>query len=247
MVPWQSTVNMKKGAKFASALLVVAAILAIAHLFPLTRWVLSFVEWVRGLGIPGALVYGLAYIAGTVLLLPGTALTLGSGFLYGPLFGVLLVSPASVLGATISFLLARSFAREWARRRIGQHPKVEIIDRAIEKHGFKVVFLLRLEPLIAFVLLNYALGLTRVRLRDYILASWLGMLPATFLYVYLGSSMKSVTDLVGGKPIPSFWHEILLWGGLAAVAILVYVLTRIARDAVQKELALSAEHKGEKV
>jgi len=239
---------MRKRTQFATALLFVLAVLAVAHFFPLTKWVSSFVGWVHRLGILGALVYGLVYAAGTVLLMPGTALTLGSGFLYGPLLGVLLVSPASVLGATISFLLARSFGREWTRKRIGKHPRFEIIDRAIEKHGFKIVFLLRLEPLFAFVLLNYALGLTRVRLRDYIVASWLGMLPATFLYVYLGSSMKNITDLVSGKlPNLGHWHEVLMWGGLGAVAVLVYVITRIAREAISKELAVPPERGEEKL
>lgn len=239
---------MKTRHRIGIALALVAGIVAAAYFLALATWLTAFVEWVRGLGAIGALVYAFVYAAGTVLLVPGLALTLGSGFLYGPLLGVLIVSPASVLGATISFLLARSFAREWTRKRIARHPRFEIIDRAIGKHGFKIVFLLRLEPIFSFVFLNYALGLTRVRLRDYVLASWLSMLPATVLYVYLGSSLKNITDLLEHKvPMPGRWHEILVWGSLAAAAILVYVLTRIGREAVRKELAMPPERNGEKV
>lgn len=229
---------MKTGIRIAGALAFLCMVLAAAYFFPLSAWISGFVSWVGGLGALGAVVYSLVYIAGTVLLVPGTILTVGGGFLYGPILGVLLVSPASVAGATLSFLLARSFARDWTRRRISRYPRFEILDRAVEKQGFKIVLLMRLQPVfIPFALLNYAIGLTRVRLRDYVIASWIGMLPATTLYVYLGASVRSVSELVHGKPSSAgHWHELLFFGGLGASAVLVFVLTRIARQALRKEL-----------
>jgi uncharacterized membrane protein YdjX (TVP38/TMEM64 family) len=229
---------LKTNIRLAAAVLIVAGLFVTAHYFPVERWTSSFIGWVRDLGTFGALVYSLAYVVGTVLLFPGTLLTVGSGFLYGLFMGVVLVSPASVLGATIAFLLARSFAGDWVRKQVSKYPRFEIIDRAVEKNGFRVVLLMRLEPVfIPFALLNYALGLTRVRLRDYVLASWIGMLPATTLYVYLGSSVQSITELTHGKlPSASRWHEFLFWSGLAVAALLVFALTRIARQALQAEL-----------
>ncbi len=237
---------MKARARIVLVLAVVAALLAASYLLPMTLWASQFVGWVRGLGGWGAVAYGLVYVAGTVLLIPGTLLTAGSGFLYGLVGGVLVVSPASTLGATIAFLLSRSFAREWAHRRISRYRQFEAIDRAVEKHGFKIVFLLRLEPMfISFVLLNYALGLTRVRLRDYVLASWLGMLPATLLYVYLGSSANRIAELAQGRlPAAGPWREALLWGALVATAILVFVLTDIARQALRSALTAEIQSQG---
>jgi uncharacterized membrane protein YdjX (TVP38/TMEM64 family) len=112
------------------------------------------------------------------------------------------------------------------------------MDRAIARSGFKIVLLMRLDPVfLPFAVLNYALGLSRVRLRDYVFASWIGMLPATTLYVYLGSSVKNIADLLQGKlPSTGFWPQFLFWGGLVAAGILVYILTRIAHQALRAEM-----------
>jgi uncharacterized membrane protein YdjX (TVP38/TMEM64 family) len=170
-------------------------------------------------------------------MIPGVALTAGAGLVYGTLLGVLIVSPASVLGATGSFLIARYFARDWVERKLQRHPRFIAIDRAVEKQGFKIIFLIRLQPVLPYVLLNYALGLTRVRLRDYMLASWIGMLPATIVYVYLGSALHNVSELFsGGMTKHSAASLALFWGGLAAVAVLLWLLTRMAKKALQQEL-----------
>jgi uncharacterized membrane protein YdjX (TVP38/TMEM64 family) len=163
-------------------------------------------------------------------------LTLGAGFLYGALIGTLVVSPASVAGATLAFLIARYFARDWVTRRLKKYPQAAAIDRAIEKNGFKAVVLLRLQPVLPFNILNYALGLTNIRLRHYVLASWIGMFPATVLYVYLGSIMNDISDLLRGRPNSGMAGRLLLWGGLAAVVILVWWLDRLARKALREEM-----------
>jgi uncharacterized membrane protein YdjX (TVP38/TMEM64 family) len=229
------------------SVLAMAVILG-AKFFPLSRWLSHFLEWVRMLGFWGGLLYFFVYVAGTVLFVPGTALTLGSGLLFGVFWGTLLVSLASVSGATIAFLIARSFGREWTRKRIEAYPKFNVIDRAIGENGFKLVLLMRLQPVfLPFAILNYALGLTRVRLRDYVLASWIGMLPATTLYVYIGTSLKSISDLVQGKVTTgNHWQQLLFWGGLVFSAVLVVIFTRIAKQALQSELGSENESGGEK-
>lgn len=228
--------------KLAVAACTVIAIGVAAYLLPIGEWIVRFVAWVRGLGAAGALVYALVYAAGTVLLLPGTALTLGSGLLYGPLWGVVLVSPASVAGATLSFLLARYFLRGWVQRKLERYPRFAQAGRAVERHGFKMVLLMRLEPVfVPFALLNYMLGATPVRLRDYVLASWIGMLPATVAYVYIGSALTSFTDLLRGRlPESQGWHAYLFWSGLIVTLLLVGLLARIGRQALNRELAESA-------
>lgn len=229
---------MKTRIKILFFCLSAAAVIIGAVYFPLNLWLHRFLEWVRGRGALGMIVYGMAYALGTVLFVPGTALTLGSGLLFGVLRGTLLVSLASVTGATLAFLIARYVGREWTLRRIERYPKFVLIDRAIGESGFKLVLLMRLQPVfLPFAILNYALGLTRVRLRDYVLASWIGMLPATTLYVYVGSSLKSISDLVQGKvPAADHWHQLLFWGGLVLSAVLVTIFTRIAKQALQTRL-----------
>ncbi len=129
-----------------------------------------------------------------------------------------------------------------------RYPEFKIMDRAIGENGFKLVLLMRLQPVfLPFAILNYALGLTRVRLRDYVLASWIGMLPATTLYVYVGTSVKSISDLVQGRVPPAdHWHQLLFWGGLVLSAVLVAIFARIAKQALQSHLGSENEPLGEK-
>ena len=101
------------------------------------------------------------------------------------------------LGAIAAFLVARYVARRAIERRLAGHPRFAALDRAIEKEGRKIVFLLRLSPVFPFVFLNYALGLTRVRFADYALACF-GMLPGTLLYVYYGKVVGDVAALAAG-------------------------------------------------
>src|SRR5690606_28498352 len=113
----------------------------------------------------------------TVLLIPGSALTLGAGALFGVFWGTVYASTGATLGATCAFLIGRYLARDWVAARIARRPAFVAIDRAVAEEGWKIVGLTRLSPIFPFVLLNYAFGLTRVSLRDYVFASWLGMLP----------------------------------------------------------------------
>ncbi|MFZ0962932.1 MAG: TVP38/TMEM64 family protein [Terriglobia bacterium] len=205
---------------------------------PAREWALAFIHYVRNLGWMGFWLFALAYVLGTLLIFPATLLTLGSGFLYGAFWGTVLASPASVAGATISFLLSRSFARGWAQGMVRKYPRFAAVDRAVGRHSFKAVLLLRLQPLnLPFSVLNYALGLTSIKLRDYILASWLGMLPATILFVYAGSAVRNLALLFRpGSSVLTSQQRLLFWGGLVATAGLVVFLTKLARLALEEEI-----------
>jgi uncharacterized membrane protein YdjX (TVP38/TMEM64 family) len=211
-----------------------------ANALPFLQWMVDFIHWAKGMGATGGAIYAVFYIAGTALFFPGLPLTLGAGFLYGAIIGTLVVSPASVAGATLAFLIARYIARDWVTRRLKKYRKVAAIDRAIEKNGFKAVVLLRLQPVLPFNILNYALGLTSIRLRDYMLASWIGMFPATVLYVYLGSVMNDISDLLRGRPNSGVAGRLLLWGGLVAIVVLVWWLGRVAKKALREEMGTDA-------
>src|SRR5579859_3194814 len=234
---------MKPRTKIVVFSLLAIVIILFARFFPLNLWLNDFLVWVRGLGTFGVLFYFLAYVVGTVVFVPGTAFTLGSGLLFGVLWGTVLVSLASVSGATIAFLIARTFGREWTLKRIERYPKFKIIDRAIGQNGFKLVLLMRLQPVfLPFAILNYALGLTRVRLRAYIFASWSGMLAARTVDVDVGTSRKSISDLVQGRvSANNHWQQLLFWGGVVLSAVLVAIFTRIAKQALHTELGAANE------
>lgn len=228
---------MSKSVKFTLAAILVAALTAALVLLPLREWTVLMVTWVHSLGALGVVVYAIAYLVSPVFMFPASLLTLAAGFLYGPLWGTLLVSPASVAGSTLAFLLGRTVARERIKRRIERNTRFSAIDAAVEANGLKVVFLLRLSPIFPFTLLNYALGLTRVRLRDFILGSFLGMLPGTFLYVYLGSSVASIATLTSGKAANGGTAgHLLFWGGLVATILVVMLVTRTARQVLDRSL-----------
>lgn len=207
-----------------------------------TRWLVLLADWIRGAGAPGVAVYALVYILATLLFLPGSLLTGAAGFAYGPLWGTLLVSPVSVAASALAFLLGRSVARRSVARRLERQPRFVAIDDAIGSGGFLIVLLLRLSPVLPFNLLNYALGLTRVRLRDYLLASLLGMLPGTLLYVYLGSLVTSASELLGGGPSArGAAGRMLYWGGLAATLAVTALITRLSRRALRRALGEKAQ------
>ncbi|MBI2149300.1 MAG: TVP38/TMEM64 family protein [Acidobacteria bacterium] len=187
---------------------------------------------IHQLGWLGPLVFAGLYTALTVALVPGSILTLLAGFIWGPLWGLVIVSPSSLIASSVAFALARTILRNRIEQKVRKDERFAEVDRAIGQSGFKVVALLRLSPLLPYTLLNYALGLTKIRFRDYFLASFLGMLPATALYVYLGSAARSIAAIVSGDVPASGAQTALYWIGLAATAAVAIYLTRIARRAI---------------
>ena len=192
-----------------------------------------FVEEHRALA---RLLYFGVYVVAVVFIIPGSILTLLGGFLFGVVEGFVLVSVSSVVGACIAFLIGRYLARQWVEERTRRFDTWIKFDQAIALRGFYVVLLTRLSPIFPFNLLNYFLGLTKIRFTHYLFASWLGMAPATLLYVYLGSIALSTADVLMGSTTNSSWQNALLVVGLAATAGLVVVLARLASSILKNEI-----------
>ncbi|HYO74659.1 MAG TPA: TVP38/TMEM64 family protein [Archangium sp.] len=223
--------------RWAVAVVGIVALVLAVTLLPVDTWLLGIVERIRGMGLAGAVLYVAVYGVATMLMMPATVLTLGAGFVYGPVYGSLLVVVASNLSALASFLLGRTVLRERVSRPLARQPRFTAVNSAVAAQGFKVVLLLRLSPIFPFSLLNYSLSLTRVRLRDYAPATTLGMLPATVLYVYLGSLVTSVAQLSqGDRPDSGLSGQLLFWGGLAATVLATVYVTRLARRALDATL-----------
>jgi uncharacterized membrane protein YdjX (TVP38/TMEM64 family) len=216
---------------------VVGAGAAVAvYSLPVAEWTTQLAERARGTGAVGVVLFLIAYVVSTVAFLPGSILTLAAGFAYGPLWGIAIASPASVIGSTCAFLLGRTLLRGWAEARVGASARVRAIDAAVSREGFKIVFLLRLSPIIPFNALNYALSLSKVSVRTYVLASFLGMLPGTAFWVYLGSLAPAAAELSSAGEQGGTLRTILYVGGLAATAAAAFVGARAARRALNAEL-----------
>lgn len=140
--------------------------------------------WMRDAGLAAPLIFMALYAAATVLFVPGSVLTIAGGALFGPLWGTFYSLTGATLGATLAFLVARYLASDWVARKAGGRLK-QLIE-GVEAESWRFVAFVRLVPLFPFNLLNYALGLTRIRLSHFILASYLCMLPGAIAYTYLG-------------------------------------------------------------
>lgn len=199
---------------------------------------LDWIEANRGLG---SIAFILLYIVATVFAVPGLIITLAGGAIFGLALGFLLVSAGSTLGATAAFLVGRYLAREWVANRVQSNKTFKAIDDAVAEEGWKIVALTRLSPVIPFNVQNYAYGLTKIDAWHYMLASWIGMIPGTLMYVYLGSAVGNLAAVLAGERESSPVQYVLFGFGLVAtVAVTVYV-TRLARRRLNKEVDVDVQ------
>lgn len=220
----------------------------LAGLFTLFRFVdvasaaRSTLDWIDAQGVWAPILFILLYIVATVLFVPGTILTLGAGVLFGVGWGSAYVSIGSTLGAGLAFLIGRYGMRKTVTRWLEGRDSFRAIDAAVAGEGWKIVGLTRLSPVFPFNLLNYAFGLTKVRFLSYFLASWIGMLPGTILYVYLGSAAGSLASLGGGGGERTTGETVFFFLGLAATLGVTIYVTKVARGALKSRIAASPEN-----
>ncbi|MEQ8466731.1 TVP38/TMEM64 family protein [Coleofasciculus sp. E1-EBD-02] len=195
--------------------------------------------WVESLGVLAPIVFIVIYNLATVLFIPGSLLTLKGGCLFGVVWGSIYVTIAATLGAVCAFLIGRYLSRDWVCRQIESNPKFKAINQAVKKEGWKIVLLTRLSPIFPFNLLNYAFGVTQVSLRDYSLGS-IGMIPATVVYVYIGSLATDLATLTMSNKPATKETQIAQWvirgiGLIATVAVTVYI-THLAKKALDESV-----------
>ena len=222
--------------KWVLGLLAVASLLLITYFLDIQELFQVALALISDLGPWGPVFFIVLYILATVLFLPGLIPTMAAGLLFGVLQGTLLVSISSISGATLAFLIGRYLAREWVAGKIQGNQKFEAIDVAVAQEGWKIVGLTRLSPVFPFNLLNYTFGLTQVSLKDYFLASWIGMLPGTVMYVYIGSLAGDLATLGSGERsrTPAEWALYVV--GLVATVVLTLYITRIAQRALSRKV-----------
>lgn len=168
-------------------------------------------NWVKDAGAAGPVIYILIYALGTLFFLPGSVLTLTGGALFGPVMGTFVNLTGATLGALGSFLIARYLAHDWVANKTGG--RIKTLMDGVETEGWRFVAFVRLVPLFPFNLLNYALGLTRIKLMHYVIASYVFMLPGAIAYTYLGYVGR---EAIGGG-------EGLIQKGMLALGLLALV------------------------
>ncbi|KAJ8493835.1 hypothetical protein OPV22_015556 [Ensete ventricosum] len=222
--------------------LLAAAIVTAFVTFPVEKILKDFLLWVKqNLGPWGPLVLAVAYIPLTVLAVPASVLTLGGGYLFGLPIGFVADSIGATIGATAAFLLGRTIGRPYVISKLKDYPKFQAVAIAIQRSGFKIVFLLRLVPLLPFNMLNYLLSVTPVGIGEYMIASWLGMMPITFALVYVGTTLKDLSDVTHGWSEVSTTRWVLIISGFAVSAMLMVCVTRVAKASLDKALAENTE------
>ena len=138
------------------------------------------------------------------------------------------------LGAWAAFLVGRTIARDWVAKKVSGNPKFAAIDQAVGREGFKIVTLLRLSPVVPFNLLNYALGLTKVSFTSYALASLIGMLPASIMFVYFGTAARDLAAIAAGEVQGGIAQKVFLFVGLVVTVVVVTFVTRVAGKSLKE-------------
>jgi uncharacterized membrane protein YdjX (TVP38/TMEM64 family) len=214
--------------QFCGLALAFTAIVLLAHHFPVVGYVLRAQRKISAMQFWGGVLYPLLYAGCNVLLLPGGVLAVGSGFFFGLWWGFFLNVTGNVAGAAVAFLLARKLGRGWVERRFFQHRKWVVLDAAIARDGWKIIFLSQVHPLFPSSLLNYLYGITRMRFAPCMLWIALGQAPGLFLYAYLGTLGQLGLRLLRGKSHPQPLEYVIWIGGLVLTLAATLALARIA-------------------
>jgi uncharacterized membrane protein YdjX (TVP38/TMEM64 family) len=219
----------KQWMKVVALLLILTAILIAFHFLPITTWLRDFQTYVRGLGAMGYVVYIIVYALCVVAFVPASILTLGAGAIFGFAGGTIVVIIGATIGATLAFLLARTVMRKRVEKMTASNAKFRALDRAIAGEGMKIVFLVRLAVVFPFTYINYAFGLTAISLWRYVLATFLGIMPATAAFVFA----SSVATKAATGETTSITKIIYIAGGVFAVLASV-LIGRIATKAIAR-------------
>lgn len=214
--------------------LVIIVIALLSHFIPVIPFVAELQRRVTGMGRSGAVLYPLLFAACNVLLLPGGILSVGAGFFFGLWWGFFIVLLGNSIGAAVSFALSHWFGARYLSGRLSHNPMLQVLDKAVARDAWKIIFLCQLHPLFPTSLLNYLFGLTRIRFWPYMLWTAAGRAPGLFLYTYLGTLGQLGLNLARGKSHPRI-VEYWTWGGAFAITVLLFILlTRMAMRALRE-------------
>jgi uncharacterized membrane protein YdjX (TVP38/TMEM64 family) len=196
--------------------------------YPVMQYIIDLQQKIGAMEFWGAVLYPLLYATCNVLLLPGGVLAIGSGLFFGIWWGFFLNVLGNVGGAAVSFFLSRKLGRNWVKKKFLRHQKWVVLDEAIARDGWKIIFLSQVHPLFPSSLLNYLYGVTRIRFRTCMLWIALGQTPGLFLYAYLGTLAQHGIRIWQGKSHPHTWEYGAWLGGFLLTVAVTIALGRLA-------------------
>ena len=199
-------------------------------------YVIDMLDWIDGLGAWGPVAMVLLTITGTVLVFPGWTMTVGAGVLFGLGWGLLWGYLGAYIGVLCAFLVSRHLVRGWVTKYAAKDPRFAAVDASIGEEGFKVVFLTRLSPAFPYNVLNYALGATRVSFWDYATASFVGMIPGTLFFVYMGTLAGDLATMGFGVRVRSSLEWVITLIGLVATIVVTVYIHHLAKTALEKQI-----------
>lgn len=208
---------------------ILVAITVAWFLLPVDEWIKQLKSWVEGLGPWGYVIFGVIYVAATIVLAPGAPLTIAAGLIFGG-WGFPVVIVAATIGACLTFLIARYLAKNRVKKAIDARPKFKAVSDVVGEDGWKIVGLMRLSPAVPFNLQNYFFGVTEVKFWHYALATFIGIMPGSALYVYLG-----VLGGEAGGGSSSVLKWVFLGAGLVATVIVTVFVSKKANEKLKKE------------
>jgi uncharacterized membrane protein YdjX (TVP38/TMEM64 family) len=199
----------------------------LARQFPVVEYITRAQRKIGELEIWGGVLYPLLFGVCNILLLPAGVLAIGSGLVFGLWWGFALTLLGTVFGAAVSFGLGRLVGRRWLLGRVLENPRFAAIDGALERHGWKIVFLTQVHPLFPTSLLNYLYGVTRMRFWICLLWVAIGQAPGLFLYSYLGTLTQYGLRLLRGQSHPHPYEYVIWIGGLILTVVVTTALGRV--------------------
>lgn len=218
------------------AAVIVAVGFGLLWAFPVAMWTVRALEWFQSAGPLGWVGYGLLYLLVALFFLPTSILTVGGGFVFGPITGFFVVWISENIAALACFVIGRFLARPYIQTMVQRRPLLTALDGAMQDRGFSLLILLRHSPIIPFSILNYSMSVTGLSARRYLGATLIGTALPAFLYVYVGSTLTRLNDVMQGESGNTPAEQAIYWGGLVATVIATVVVTRATRRALNRRL-----------
>jgi len=236
-VPWPLVIQI------AGLALAAITIFILASHYPVLDWLVKAQNSIEGLGLWSAILYPFVYAISNLLLLPGGLLSISAGFFFGLWWGFFLILSGSLISGSVAFLIARKIGRKRIERLLSTRPRLRLLDRALERHGWKIVVLSQLNPLAPTSLLHYAYGLSRVRLSRCLLWIAIGQAPGRFLYAFIGTLGQFGIETAKGTRRPGP-QDYLVWGaGFAVTVVTIWLLGLLAKRILNEIESETAELK----